>query len=146
MISNACLKSGKEAPSLDVEILPIEGGLSSFYVESSEQSERLGTIGQLRRDTYDRNWRVSFQNSPKLKVGMTVAEISNYLQGIQMMSGACVVGGMMKVDPRPFCSGNAKELLADWGVPARTFWDDPSEDYYTFIKKVRELVVKGKKI
>lgn len=143
VVYNACLRSKKEAPATNIDIISFDGGMVSFYIENSERAGMKGKNSQLRREDYDGNWRVSFaQTNSAFRPEMSMSELRSYYvanYGV-LAKSSCYVGGTLVSNPIPRCKGRALEIQDAWGASAAEFWAQPDENWYTFQKLMRSEI------
>ena len=133
--------TAKEQQATSVTIYSISGGKVQMYIENSAAQAQ--PISILRRNSYDRNWYINYVPTPALSANSSFAQVTNYLRENEDASstlGACTTGGMMKAAPGSSCSGSASKYQSEWMSGADGFWSNPPEEWYSFLKKMRQNV------
>lgn len=142
VIVHACRRDGREAPALNIDIITRDGQKTNFYIENSEQTDRtVGMPSQVRRQNYDRAWRVSYQQLGPVPETFSFDSMRPYLQnGVGRIQHNCYVGGMMNQDGVATCNGDLMNEQRNWGPGANEFYNEPGDAFYSFLRSMRQKV------
>lgn len=142
VIVHACRRDGREAPALNIDIITRDGQKTNFYIENSEQTDRtVGMPSQVRRQNYDRAWRISYQKLDPLPANYSVESMRSFLQsGVSRIQDNCYVGGMMDGDGVATCNGSLSGEQRNWSQGANEMYREPGDAFYSFVRSMRQKV------
>lgn len=144
VIYGNCTK--KEAPATNIRILSRTGGMVALSIENSDATERKGSISTLRRSNYDGSWSVSFKASPAIQ--------STNLEGLDAIASGyhdlCYTSADLNplpgtpghLEPKTGCTGSLKSEINTWNETGLSFWEEPGQDWYSFLREMRLITSK----
>lgn len=142
VIVHACRRDGREAPAMNIDVITNDGQKINYYIENSEQTDRtVGMPSQVRRQNYDRSWRVTYQRPGVPPSPYSLESMRTYLQNVNV-SSYCYTGGMSvsERDTLTLCSGNMTQYQQAWQQDADAFYTEPGEPWYGFLRSIRQKV------
>lgn len=138
-----CLGNRKEPVAMDIEVIPLTGGVFKFYVENSRKPQ---PISSTNRSDYDGTWTMNY--TPSMAPGnLTFASLRNYRGSVTAAKGGCYTGKANQAqsfDTKGACYGAASASLESWRSATEDFWKNPPEEFYSTHKKLRKLVETAK--
>lgn len=142
VIVHACRRDGREAPATNIDVLTRDGQKINYYIENSENTDRtVGLPSQVRRQNYDRAWRITYQRPGPPPATYSLESMRAYLQGVNI-SSSCYTGGMnvSERDSLTFCSGDMVQYQRSWEQDADAFYTEPGDVWYGFLRSMRQKV------
>lgn len=144
VIVHACRRDGREAPATNIEIITPQGQKISYYIENSEATDRnVGMPSQVRRENYDRSFRISYQKMDPPPTPYSLESMRAYLQrGQSDYSNVCYTGGMTlnQRDSLSVCNRGVVSEFNSWQPAADAFYNEPGDAWYSFLRTMRQKV------
>ncbi len=140
VIYHNCMADRLEHPITDIEVVSFTGSSIRFYVENTEARPE---ISSLTRAAYDNTWSINFKQGPALAAGSNLEALKTYKSNLDAdFSGSCWIGdaGGAKANGQAKCHGNLSANQAGWAQSSESFWKQPSENWITTKKSLREKV------
>lgn len=138
VIIHACRRDGREAPATNIDIITRDGQKLNFYVETSAAMETsAGLPSRLRREQYDRGWRITYSEPGPVPSPYSLESMRGYLER-NRQAPACFISDMTGSSGTPSCLPGMEQARESFASGASGFHRDPGEGWYNFLRSMRQ--------